>query len=354
MKIAISCGGTGGHVFPGLAVAEQLNERGHEVVLWLGGKSIEGATVEGWTGRTVVIRSEGISGAGMRLPRAVWRLVRAITRSRFELRRDSPDVMLAMGGYASVGPALGARLAGVPLMLHEANFVPGRAIEFLSRFAVATAVSFDDTRILLRKAIVTGFPVRKDIGHMQPRAYGPKELRTVLIMGGSQGSSSLNWMAAEALCILHRKDKSVRVIHLTGAKDEKAVRERYTGAGVTHEVHAFRRDMATVYSKVDFAVCRSGAATCAELSLAALPALLVPYPAAVRNHQFENANALVRRQQADVIAESLLTPDRLAEYLEKTLKNDEGLRTMSAAAASRTAGSPAAAIADLLETVGRR
>ncbi|MFH1477975.1 MAG: UDP-N-acetylglucosamine--N-acetylmuramyl-(pentapeptide) pyrophosphoryl-undecaprenol N-acetylglucosamine transferase [Verrucomicrobiota bacterium] len=166
MKIGIACGGTGGHIFPGLAVAEVLRRRGHTVVLWLAGKPGEDLALAGWDGAVVTVHARGVSSHAPRAMMATcFRLVRAVLECRRSLQRFSPDVLLAMGSYASVGPVLAARWLGIPVVLHEANVIPGRAIRFLSRWAGAVAVGFEETRqhITHPRLVVTGMPVRRSV-----------------------------------------------------------------------------------------------------------------------------------------------------------------------------------------------
>ncbi|MBN1269463.1 MAG: UDP-N-acetylglucosamine--N-acetylmuramyl-(pentapeptide) pyrophosphoryl-undecaprenol N-acetylglucosamine transferase, partial [Kiritimatiellae bacterium] len=323
MKAAIACGGTGGHIFPGMATASALKARGHEVVLWLAGKDVEQAAVAGWDGPVVTVKAEGFpAGFSLRAVRVAWKLLLAIAACRRAMKRDRPDVLLAMGSYASVGPTGAAMLLRVPVVLHESNVLPGRAIRMLARRADAVAASFEHTRFYLKRKdlVVTGMPLRKELegGGKEASFQGLDRGRfSLLVMGGSRGATRLNEVASEALCELHRQGYEFQVVHLTGAPDEDAVRSRYAEAGVPHMVRAFLADMSGVFSMVDFAVCRSGAATCAELSAFGVPALLVPYPFATNDHQTYNARALEKLGAADVVAERDLTVPWLTDYISQ-------------------------------------
>ena len=207
MKIALACGGTGGHIFPGLATAEALRARAHAVTVWLAGKDGEAEAVREWSGPALTVPAEGLpAGLSPKAVRALWRLLGAIRRCGRIMDRDRPHVLLAMGSYASVGPVLAARTLGVPVVLHEANAVPGRAISFLARFADAVAVAFSSAAKLLRhdRVVFTGFPVRPDLDRRFDTGLLQTGCFTVLIMGGSQGAHRLNETACEALCRLHR------------------------------------------------------------------------------------------------------------------------------------------------------
>ena len=248
MKIGIACGGTGGHIFPGLAVAEVLRQRGHTVVLWLAGKPGEDLALAGWDGPVVTVYARGISSHAPRaLIATCFRLVRAVLQCRRSMRRFSPEVLLAMGSYASIGPVLAARWLNIPIVLHEANVIPGRAIRFLGRWAEAVAVGFEETRHHLahHRLVVTGMPVRgtgpqtaedrrrtpanvwqaTNVGLQSAIINHKSEIGnwsalipgrfTLLVMGGSRGAHRLNEVVAQAILRLHREGNLLQVIHLS-------------------------------------------------------------------------------------------------------------------------------------------
>ena len=357
MKTAIACGGTGGHIFPGLATAEVLRRRGHEIELWLAGKDVETPAVQGWAGPIVTVPSEGLpSGFSPRAFRSVWKMLRAAQLCRQGMRERRPDVLLAMGSYASAGPVYGALRWRIPIILHEANVLPGRAIRLFSRWATAVAVSFEESGYYLRRGdlVCTGMPLRGDLEQAAriPVAPDPsRDLFMVLIMGGSRGAHRLNEMASEAVLRAHAAGHRIGVIHLAGYADENAMRQAYAQAGVPHEVFPFTNDMASLYRRADIAVCRAGAATCAELAIFALPALLVPYPFAAYDHQTANARALEKKGAADVVPEEDLTIEWLADYLVSIMRNPGRLARQRAAARLRATGNGAEALADLVEKV---
>ncbi|MCS6771520.1 MAG: undecaprenyldiphospho-muramoylpentapeptide beta-N-acetylglucosaminyltransferase [Kiritimatiellae bacterium] len=355
MNIAVACGGTGGHIFPGLATAQELVRRGHRVTLWLAGKSGESEAVAGWAGPVVRLRASGFdSRPGVGSIRAAWSLLRAAAAGRFVMAKDRPDVVLAMGSYASVGPVLAARSLGVPAVLHESNVVPGRAIRFLAPRAAAVAISFEASTFYLRRAnlVLTGMPLRAELieaaRSLPPRSFNG-DRATVLVMGGSGGAKRLNEMAPPALAAVAREIPSIRIIHITGRGRESEARSFYDRSGLNAEVLGFTTDMARIYSEADFAICRAGAATCAELSLFGLPALLVPYPHAVADHQTANAQAMVKLGAADMVADADLAPGWLQEYLLARLRDPAKREAMSRAARARAQHKATAALADLVE-----
>lgn len=356
MKIAIACGGTGGHIFPGLAAAEVLRQRGHDITLWLAGKDVEEPAVRDWKGRVVTVVAEGMPSVfSAQALQAGTRLLRAMMSCRRIMKRDRPAVLLAMGSYASVGPVGAALSLRVPVVLHEANVLPGRAIAFFARWATAVAGSFQETRFYLRRKdlVLTGMPLRRDLERAARAAPARQhDLFTVLVMGGSRGARRLNEVAPAAIVQVHRGGHRLRVVHLAGRDDEAAVRKAYQEAGVPNTVHAFTADMAAVYGAADLAICRSGAATCAELSAFAVPALLVPYPSAMNDHQTLNARALEKTGAADVVPERDLSEAWLADYIAGCVGAPGRLARMSAAARSRAGQSGAEALAGLVERVG--
>jgi len=333
LHIAIACGGTGGHIFPGLATARVLRERGHHVTLWLAGKSGEDTAVQGWEGTIVTIPSEGFQFGVFRSVLTALRIAIAVIRCWLIMFRHRPNVVLAMGSYASIGPCLAARLHGIPTVLHEANAVPGRAVRLLAKQARAIAICFEETRYYLKgmNAVSAGMPLRPEIQGSGVRSQ--ESGLHLLVMGGSLGAHAINEMVSEAICALN--NPAVRVTHLTGEKDEQVVAERYRTAGVNAEVHAFTHDMVSLYEKTTLAICRSGASTCAELGVFALPALLVPYPHAAGDHQTANAHALEKIGAADVIQQSAMTADWLKGYLAEQIKDPSRLEKMRIRSAAR-------------------
>jgi UDP-N-acetylglucosamine--N-acetylmuramyl-(pentapeptide) pyrophosphoryl-undecaprenol N-acetylglucosamine transferase len=359
MRIAVACGGTGGHIFPGLATARQLRARGHEVSLWMAGKDVESQAVQGWDGPVVTVPAEGMPRRlSPAIFRAALRMLKARRACQQLMRQHAPDGVLAMGSYASVGPVLAARRLRIPYVLHESNVVPGRAISMLARRADAVAISFDATRFHLRRVEVreTGMPLRADLVEAARRPLPARkgEPFTVLFMGGSRGAHAINQIGGEAACRAVGKGVRLRVIHIAGMQDTEAVRTRYREAGVDACVESFVHDMAAVYREADLVVCRSGAASCAELCAFGRPALLVPLPTAIRDHQTANARALERAGAAQVVAERDLRVAWLADYLADGVAHPERLEPMGAAARAIGKLDAAEALADLVESTVER
>ncbi len=335
MKVAVACGGTGGHILPGLSTALYLQHRGHEVELWMTGKEQEKASLVGWEGPVVIIPSAGFVRKGrLHHVSAAVKLAGAVRRARSELASRKPDVVLAMGSYASVGPAVAARMAGLPYVLHEANVIPGRAVKLLSRGAAAVASQFDATRFHLKGVSleVTGMPLRPDLyaamraARSQQMTRAPDAPLHLAVMGGSSGAHRINEIVSEALCRL--RPGTLEVTHITGCEDREWVEKVYHQKGLAARVEAFIPDMENVYGRADFILCRAGASTCAEVQGFGLPALMIPYPYAIHNHQLENAAVLEKQHLVDCVEERELTCDWLADYVESLCRKPDKLNAM--------------------------
>jgi UDP-N-acetylglucosamine--N-acetylmuramyl-(pentapeptide) pyrophosphoryl-undecaprenol N-acetylglucosamine transferase len=331
--VLIMAGGTGGHVFPALAAARVLRERGYETV-WLGTRrgmeaklvpqaqiDIEWITVGG-------LRGKGLStwlAAPFKLTLAIWQSLQV-------MRRRRPHVVLGAGGFVSGPGGVAAWLMRRPLVIHEQNAVAGLTNRLLARFARGVLEAFPASFPANVHARRVGNPVRREITALAAPALrfaqheGP--LR-VLVFGGSQGAARLNAVVPAALALL---DVSIRpvVLHQAGERHLQQANDLYTRHGVQADVRAFIDDMAQAYAWADLVVCRSGALTVSELAAAGLPAVFVPFAAAVDDHQTLNAKFLVDAQAASCIAEADLTPRRLADELQRLLSGGrEGLLAMA-------------------------
>lgn len=341
-KFGLACGGTGGHIFPGLATAEVLRHLGHEVTLWLAGKDIESAAVQRWPGIKHTIQAQGFQGGiSLKAVGTASRLISACKETIRLMSADRPDALLAMGSYASVGPVVAALRLRVPVVLHESNVIPGRAIGLLARFATEVGACFEESRHHLRHARVeiTGFPLRSElVAAARATPYAPRRSGRfqILVMGGSRGAVPLNEKVMQAAIHLRRVESNFHIIHLAGPKDAQRVREHYEKHRIPATVHEFVQNMAEIYSIADIAICRAGAATCAELSCFGIPSLLVPYPYAARDHQTANAKAMERVGVADQVSEADLDPEWLAEYLEGSMNTPARLLRISREARQRS------------------
>lgn len=351
MKAIVACGGTGGHAFPGLAVADELLRRGHDVCVWNAGRDVEASVMKGWQGPSFA------TGARQIRLRNALSLVASILRCRRAMRAAKPDVLLAMGSYSSLPPVLAAHGCGVPVVLHEANTVPGKAVDLLSRFAAAVATSFEMTASMLPRAktFLSGLPVRSGIAAGKRFDFIPAGAFTVFVTGGSQGAHALNELMSAALVEAGREiarrggGRTLYVIHQTGVRDEAAVRQAYAAAGVPARVKAFEDSMADAFASADFVVSRAGASTCFELAACGKPALLVPLPTALRDHQRYNAEAFSASGAADVGLQSVLSVRQAARYILRKFETPGKLACMAAAMRNLAAPDAAAKVASLVE-----
>ncbi|MBX6421531.1 MAG: undecaprenyldiphospho-muramoylpentapeptide beta-N-acetylglucosaminyltransferase [Fulvimonas sp.] len=345
MKVMIAAGGTGGHVYPALAVAEVLRARGHEVV-WLGTPdSFEARVVPRHGIGVETVRVSGLRGQGLRRWFAApLTLLRALRQARGILRRQRPAVVLGMGGYAAGPGGFAAWLAGIPLVIHEQNAVAGYTNRWLAPLARRVLEAFPGT---FGEARTVGNPVRGAIAALADpgvRYAGRSGAARLLVLGGSQGARALNETVPAALALLP-EDRRPQVRHQAGRTLELAQRA-YGAAGVVAEVNAFIEDMASAYGWADLVICRAGASTVAELAAAGCAALLVPYPHAVDDHQTRNAQYLVRAGAALLLPQAQLTAPRLAELLGELLVARDRLVAMAQAARRAAWPNAAVAIAD--------
>ena len=356
MKIVVACGGTGGHAFPGLAVAEELRKRGHEVTVWNTGRDVESSVMRSWNGP---IFSTGAKQLALKNAFGIWR---SIIRCRREMRRTKPDVLLAMGSYSSLPPVLAARSYSVPVVLHEANTVPGRAVDFLAKYAKVVAISFAETATHLKgvKAVRTGLPVRAGIAGGKRFDFIPPNAFVVFVTGGSQGAHVVNCLMSEALVQMKNElakreslPRPLYVIHQTGVKDEGPVMASYAKAGMPARIQAFEREMANAFASADVVVARAGASTCFELAACGLPALLIPLPSAMRNHQHFNAAAFAASGAADEGIQANLSAHQLCRYLLSKYDHPDQLDRMREKMRLQATPDAAAQVAALVEQAVR-
>lgn len=330
--IVIMAGGTGGHVFPALAVADVLRHKGHAVT-WIGTRQGLEARVVPAAGIPMEwIDVGGLRGKGfMTLFKSPFTLSRALIQALGIFRRLKPAAALGMGGFASGPGGLAARLAGCPLVLHEQNAVPGVTNRILSRLSRRVLEGFPGSFPAGRGARHVGNPVRAAIAALPPpgqRFAGRAGSLRLLVIGGSQGARVLNENLPAALALLNPKRRP-EVLHQTGARDLEKVTAQYRELRVEARVAAFIDDVAAAYAWADLAVCRSGALTVAELSAAGLGAVLVPFAAAVDDHQTKNAAFLVGKGAARLLPQAAVTPESLAALLDELLQDRARLADMA-------------------------
>ncbi len=344
-------GGTGGHLFPGIAVAHELLAREPDARVFFVGsqKPIEVGIVGGAGFEHVPLQSVSPSLTPARIGPSLLKNWRAYRQARAIMARERPNFVVGLGGFASVPPVLAAWRAGVPIVLLEQNVVPGKATRWLSRFADTVCLPWAETAKHLSpriRTVVTGNPIRREIaelaskdsqtgepGSVSPRTLGENHFRgltppgspTLLILGGSQGATSLNASVLDALATLQTELTGWRIVHQTGAADLDAIRQRYAALSLAADVQPFFLDMAEQYRRATCVVSRAGATTLAELACAGLPALLVPLPTSAHDHQRLNARLFADHSAALVAEPASPAADSLRASLVQLL-SDQPLR----------------------------
>ena len=348
--VLIMAGGTGGHIFPGLAVADVLRKRGVPV-RWLGaegGMEARAVSEAGIDLDLVVIA--GLRGKGlMRWLRMPFMLLRAVWQARRVLEAHRPGCALSFGGYAAAPGGIAAWTKGIPVLVHEQNRIPGLTNRVLATFSRKILQGFPGTFPDNKSPLDCGNPVRQDLAAL-PTPQIRLEARTgpvrVLVTGGSQGAQVLNLMVPEALKMLPASiDFEVR--HQAGAKRVNEALEAYSAAGVRADVQAFIKDMAEAYAWADLVICRSGALTVAEIAAVGVASVLVPFAYAVDDHQTRNAEYLSSEKAAIILAQNTLAPQILADTLQPLLSDRNELLSMAIAARQMALPDAAEKVADV-------
>jgi UDP-N-acetylglucosamine--N-acetylmuramyl-(pentapeptide) pyrophosphoryl-undecaprenol N-acetylglucosamine transferase len=361
MKILIAGGGTGGHLFSGVAVAEELRARGHEVLFVGTARGIEAKVCprEGW--RLELIDVGGLKGAGaLGVVKGLFRVPRAIAQSRRIVKRERPDLVLGVGGYASGPVVLAAWMRGLPTAIIEQNSVPGFTNRVLGKLVRAVFGAFTTARGYFpsSKYHLVGNPIRARVRAVLERASAAAgaEARPIglLVVGGSQGAHAVNELVCEAMALLKARGITPPLIHQTGEADRAPIAERYAKAGVSADVRAFIDDMGAAYRAARLVVARAGASTLAELTAIGLPSILIPFPHAADDHQTVNARELEAAGAARVAIQKETTPQALADLVASLWSDDEALAKMAAAARAQAHPDAHAAVTDAILALAQR
>ncbi len=325
-RIAIACGGTGGHLFPGLAVAERFVERGCPTTLFISSKEVDRQSIAGASGMEVV----ALPAVGLGLGRIVsfaHGFLRSLLIARRQFRIAAPSAVLAMGGFTSGPTLLAAKSVGAQTYLHESNSVPGRANRWLSWLVDAAFTGFLGAAQQLHCSRVTstGTPVRREFQPLDApgcRLYFglQPERPTVLVMGGSQGASAINRLLIDTLPLIRQSAPEWQWLHLTGPKDSRAVSDAYAAAQLRAVVLPFCHRMELALGSATAAVSRAGASSLSEFAAMRVPAVLIPFPAAADNHQFHNARAWAQSGAACLLEQAAAAPQPLFHALRQILQ----------------------------------
>jgi UDP-N-acetylglucosamine--N-acetylmuramyl-(pentapeptide) pyrophosphoryl-undecaprenol N-acetylglucosamine transferase len=364
MRLVIAGGGTGGHLYPGIAVAREWLSRFPDTTISFAGtaRGIEARVVPREGFALDVIRSGGLKGKSIGdRARGAWLVPLGMADAWRLVSLRRPDLVVGVGGYSSGPVVLVAALRGVPTMLLEQNAVPGLTNRMLARVVRAAAVTFESTQQFFgSKAFVSGNPVRPEflaaVGPQKESAGDdPASLTPVLIFGGSQGAHAINVAMTEAAAQLAASGPRVRLVHQTGERDVEMVRAAYRQAGVQADVEPFFYDMGRQLARAEVVVCRAGATTLAEITAAGKAAILIPLPTATDDHQRKNAEALAAAGGAEVLLQQQATGAVVAQRILELAGDAERRRRMAAAARSLARPDAAKVIVDrALELIGRR
>lgn len=364
MRVLIAGGGTGGHLNPGIAIAEEVTRRPGNQVLFVGTpRGLESKLVPAAGFGLEFLDVSGLNrvGAG-RFVKGLWRLPASFFASRRILRRFRPDLVMGVGGYASGPIVLTAALLGYPTAIQEQNSHPGFTNRLLGRFVGRVFIAFEDAASFFarRKIVLAGNPVRRKFLSASTTPDGPRGIApapsapgTVLVVGGSQGARAVNDLVIGAAAVLHGEGHLPRIVHQTGASDEARVRERYSDLGLTGlvDVRPFIDDMSSALGGAMLVVGRAGALTLAELAMIGRPAILIPLPTAAADHQNRNAASFARAGAAVVANQASTTPAGLARMIADLCADADRRAAMSRSMAKLGRPTAATQIVDELERI---
>ncbi len=329
----VTGGGTGGHLFPAVSVAEGVRDNipGSEIVFIGTNRHVDNIALQKLGFGREKLDFSGVKGLGFSgALKALWKLLPAVIKSIGIINRFKPDLVFGVGGYVTVPVVIAARIMRVPVCIHEQNSIPGLANRLTGKLAHRICLSLPCACSFSRKkTVLTGNPVRREILLASDAGKGKSDRITILVLGGSQGAHRINELMVEVASFASVFQKGgVKVIHQTGSRDEEMVKEGYKGAGVEAVVSDFFYDMAALYKKADLVVSRAGATTLAELAVMGLPALLIPFPFAADDHQRLNAEFYARGGGAKVILEQDVNGQKLAQTIDLLVRQKDALTEM--------------------------
>ena len=358
MKLIIAAGGTGGHIYPGIAVANEvmLRDETSEVLFVGTARGLEKKIVPENGYQLALINSAGLKNVGvMGKVRGLMVLPRSFVESRKILKEFDPDVVVGAGGYVSGPVVMTAHFMGYPTLLMDSNALPGFTNRQLARFVDKAALSFEAAlRFFGKKGIVTGNPVRKQFFDVPERP--PQAPISLLIFGGSQGARAINDAVIEALSLLKRTYRDgFNITHQTGENNFDEVRGKYQSNGLTNaDVRPYISNMVEAFDRADIIICRAGATTCAEIAAAGKASIMIPFPGAADDHQRKNAEAMAVNGAAKMVLQSDLSGERLAAEIEQLVNNPETIVEIGRAARTMARRDAAEATVDLIEDLIRK
>jgi len=355
-KVVIACGGTGGHLFPGVAVAQEMKRRGHTVRLLISEKKVDAQASEKYGDLefdTVPAIAKPATLSLKMLP-FLWKLLKTTAKCKGLLRNFEADAVIGMGGFTSLPPVMAGKKLGAKTFVHDSNALPGKANRLTAKWCDKVLLGQEEARPYFPKSEIeiTGTPVREELHCLPPRAEAAEKLgvdpslKTVLVMGGSQGARQLNRLVVEA----SKAMPDIQFIHITGNFDHDRVKADMGEHCSNHKLIAFCDDMASIYAVTDLVLMRAGASSLSEISYLGLASILVPYPYAADDHQtknaevFANANAAILRQESDLDAGMLVAE------VTSIFEGSENLEKMSVASAALGVKDAATRVCTVIES----
>jgi len=337
LNVIFAGGGTGGHLIAGLSIAQEISSRfpGANIIFFGTSKKGESGYI-GKSGYEFKQIKACKFTSFIRLPVFIIVSLIGVIYSLINIIRIKPDIIIGLGGYGSALPVVAAYISGVPIVLIEQNVIPGRANLIMARWADAVLCHWESAKGRFKKVhsvSVTGIPIRKDVianeSEIGKNPFGlTSQGKTLLVMGGSQGSQAINKVILQSIPELKALIPDLQVIHLTGREGYEEAKDVYDNLGISFFVSEFSNDIGIAYKLSDLVICRAGANTIAEISAVGIPAILIPYPYATDNHQYWNAYELARIGGALIIKQDELKPERLTELISDLFRNDEELDNM--------------------------
>ena len=355
----IAGGGTGGHLFPGLAIAKEVCRRheGAKILFVTGRRKMESDILSRTDFLKTSIDVEGLKGRGwVKGMKTMAKLPLSFFQSFSIIKGFSPSVVIGVGGYSSGPVCLVAKLMGIPSAIHEQNSYPGLTNRLLCKVVDRVFISFEESRVHFPGGalLLTGNPVREEFLTGEKTVREDDKVFTILILGGSQGARVINRTIVTTLAILKEKGRELCVIHQTGQSDYKEVLKTYERAGVKGDIQPFIEDMSRAYNRADLVISRAGATTVSELAALGKPSILIPYPHAANRHQETNAQMLVRAGGAEMMLQEKLNGERLARSLTRLMDDRSILKEMGQKALNVGRGDAARLIVDqLMEMIKR-
>lgn len=332
MKVLIVAGGTGGHLYPGISVAQALREQNIDVLMIIRPRTQEKEIVKSYNLSYKTIEGIGLKKNVLAILKLVYYVLKGFLEAGRIISDFQPDVIFALGNYLSLPVVVAGYFKRIPIVIHEQNCLPGKATRVLSNFAKIICVSFSDSFKYLakfqNKVIHTGNPLRKELLQTEKQVQDDVGRKNILVFGGSLGAHSINLAIIEALDWLEGVRRDIRLTHLTGPADLEMVESGYREKNFEVTVAAYLEQMQQVYQQADLVIARAGATTLSELAYFGLPAILIPYPFAAENHQLINAQVFEKAGAAKIILNSELNGQKLAEVIIGLLSDEKQLSIM--------------------------